>query len=139
MEKLEENLTKCKKILEEWSKTKHLQEMLRLYEQLTLYAVFIGENLSELKKDYNQAYFVRKIEVSHSFLTNRREKISESTSLKQAENDNEELIRRELEAESLTYRLDVFLKQINKTLEMMRSKIAYERSEKDRISLNDIT
>ena len=138
MYQITENINKCKKILQEYSESKSIAEYLQTYEKLSLYSVFLAENLSTLKTDYNRAYYKRKIEVSHSFLNNRAEKISEKTALTKAEVDNESLVKEELESEALAMRLELFLKQINKALEAMRTRISFEKTEKERIRPEDI-
>lgn len=138
MIKIEENINKTKKILEDYQNCKDINTMVELYERLTMYAVFLWENLSELKKDYNMNYYKRKIEISHSFLNNRQEKISERTSLEMANTQNQELIREELESESLVNRLDIFLRQVNKVAEAMRTRISLEKSERNRLIPNEL-
>lgn len=138
MIQIEENINKTKDILVQYQNCKDINTMVELYERLTMYSVFLGENLSELKKDYNMNYYKRKIEISHSFLNNRKEKISERTSLEMANTENEELIREELESESLVNRLDIFLRQVNKVSEAMRTRISLEKQEKNRILPNEI-
>lgn len=133
-----ENLNKCKQLIIEWEKAHHINEYMDLYEKLSLYSVFLAENLSQLKDEYNHAYYARKISVSHSFLTNRAEKIAENTALRKAETEHEQLIHEELESEALAYRLDIFLKQVNKVLDMMRTRISLEKKEMERITPNDI-
>ena len=71
-EKIEKNLKKAKDILIEYEKTTELVAVLQLYKRLSLYSVFLWENLSSLKKDYNISNYTRKIEVSKSYLNKHR-------------------------------------------------------------------
>lgn len=121
-----------------YSNAKSLDEILRLYERLSIESVWIAEILSTLKSEYNRAYYVRKLAISHSFLNNRREKITERQSLEMANEENKEEIESELEWESLAYRVDAFLKQLNKVLESMRTRISYEKNEKSRTMPYDL-
>lgn len=138
MENIETNLNRTKELMVEYEKSVHIQDMFRIYEKLSLYSVFLGENLSELKKQYNKAYFQRKISLSRSFISNRSQKISERTSLEMATESNASLLETELEAEALAYRLETFLRQVNKVMEAMRSRISFEKQEKERLTVNDV-
>ena len=47
-----------------------------------------------------------------------------------ANNENSKLLEQEMESEAIANRLDIFLRQINKVLEAMRSRVSYEKAEK---------
>ena len=47
-----------------------------------------------------------------------------------ANDENSELLEQEMESEAIANRLDIFLRQINKVLEAIRTRISYEKSEK---------
>ncbi|MGB2111224.1 MAG: hypothetical protein ACPHY8_05295 [Patescibacteria group bacterium] len=49
-----------------------------------------------------------------------------------ANTENEELFNQEQEMESLALRLDVFLKQVNRVLQVMSSDISYLKQESNR-------
>jgi len=138
MERIEKNLAKAKELLVKYENAKHIWEYLNIYEKLSLYSVFLWENLSQLKTEYNRSYYRRKIAISHSFLTNRQEKISEKTCLEMANDENSELLEQEMESEAIANRLDIFLRQINKVLEAIRTRISYEKAEKWRITSEDL-
>jgi len=138
-EKVLENIAKTKEILIEYEKTKELVAILNLYKRLSLYSVFLWENLSDLKKQYNTSYYTRKIEVSKSYLHNKKTKITDRQSLEMATTENEELFKQEWDLEALTMRLDTFLKQINKVLMAMSSELSFLKAEANRTNRNDIT
>lgn len=135
---IENNLTKAKEILIEYEKTTELVKVLELYKRLSLYSVFLWENLSDLKKQYNTSYYTRKIEVSKSYLNNKKEKITDRQSLELANTENEELYKQESEFEALAMRLDIFLKQINKVLMCMSSDISFMKGELNRTTKDNI-
>lgn len=138
MSKIESNLQKAKDILIEYEKTTEVAKVLELYKRLSLYSVFLWENLADLKSQYNISNYHRKIEVSKSYLNNKQKKITDRTSLEMANTENEELFNQEQELESLALRLDTFLKQINRVLQAMSSDISYQKQEANRTNRNDI-
>ncbi len=138
MKWIEENLQKAKDILVEYQNTTEVSAILQLYKKLSLYSVFLWENLSSLKKQYNISNYTRKIEVSKSYLNNKAQKITDRTSLEMANTENEELFNQEQEMESLALRLDVFLKQVNRVLQVMSSDISYLKQESNRTNRWDI-
>lgn len=138
MKWIEENLQKAKDILIEYEKTTELVRVLELYKRLSLYSVFLWENLSDLKKQYNTSYYTRKIEVSKSYLNNKKEKITDKQALSLADTENEELYLQESQIEALALRLDIFLKQINKVLMVMSSDVSYLKNEQNRTKSWDL-
>ena len=138
MSKIESNLQKAKDILIEYEKTTEVAKVLELYKRLSLYSVFLWENLSDLKSQYNISNYHRKIEVSKSYLNNKAKKITDRTSLEMANTENEELYKQEQELESLALRLDTFLRQCNKVIEAMRTEISYLKQEANRITSQDL-
>lgn len=132
------NIEKAKQILIDYEKTNELVAILDLYKRLSLYSVFLGENLANLKKQYNTSYYTRKIEVSKSYLNNKKEKITDRQSLELATCENEELFREEWELEALALRLDIFIKQVNVVINAMRTDISFLKSELNRTKSDDI-
>lgn len=139
MSKIHDNLEVASKILKEYESTTELTRILQLYKKLSIYSVFLWENLSDFKSQYNLSNYHRKIEVSKSYLNNKKQKITDRTSLEMANTENEELFFQEQDKESLALRLDTFLKQINKVLMAMSSEISYLKQEANRTNRNDIT
>lgn len=137
-ETIEKNLKVTKQILIDYEKTTEIVQILELYKRLSIYSVFLWENLSDLKKHYNTSYYTRKIEVSKSYLNNKKEKITDRTSLELANTENEELFKQEWEYESIAMRLDIFLKQINRVLSCMSSDISFLKIEMNRTKSNDL-
>lgn len=135
---IDKNIITTKDILVEYEKTTELESVLNLYKRLTLYSVFLWENLSNLKAKYNTSYYTRKIEMSKSYLNNKKRKITDRQSLEMATEENEELYKQESEFESLTIRLEIFLRQVNKVIEAMRTDISYLKQEKNRTNSNDL-
>lgn len=135
---VQDNLQTAKDILEEYENTNELTRVLQLYKRLSIYSVFLWENLSQLKKQYNTSYYTRKIEVSKSYLNNKATKITDKQALSLADIENEELYLQESQTEALTLRLDIFLKQINKVLMAMSSDVSYLKNEKNRTNSSDL-
>lgn len=127
-----------KKIFDEYKENPTIHKLVNIYERLAINLVFLWEEEAKLKKEYNTSYYTRKIQVSHSYLTNKAEKISDKLALTQAETQNEELLKKELEQEALLHRLSLFRQQGNRVLESMRTKISFEKWEMQRTKTDDI-
>lgn len=138
MNKIQENLEVAKSILQEYENTTELTRVLQLYKRLSIYSVFLWENLSQLKKQYNTSYYTRKIEVSKSYLNNKKDKITDKKAVSLADIENEELYIQESQNEALALRLDIFLKQINKVLMAMSSDVSYLKNEHNRTKSSDL-
>lgn len=76
--------------------------------------------------------------MSKSYLNNKKQKITDRQSLELATTENEELYKQESEFESLTMRLEIFVRQVNRVIEAMRTDISYLKQEKNRTNSNDI-
>lgn len=131
-------INKIKKLIIEYEKEQELSNIVNMYEKLALYSIFLAEQLSEYKNSYNSSYYKRRISISHSYINNKAEKITDKLALEKANIENEELLKQELELESITIRLDNFLKQVNKILEAQRTKISYLKSEKERLNKDNL-
>ena len=129
-------IEKIKQILIDYETTQELSKLVNIYEKLALNLVFLWEEASKLKLDYNMKFYNRKINLSHSYLSNKAEKITDWQSLKMAEVTTAEDLKAELEAEAFVVRVENFRSQCNKVLEAMRSRISWEKSEKERTKLD---
>ena len=136
--KTEELIETIKWILQEYWRSDDIDTLHKLWQRLALNLVFLWERLAELKLDYNMKYYNRKISISHSYINNRREKITDRQSLEMANSENKELIKEELEWEALVVRVENFLRQNNRVLDTIRSRASYLKTEKDRLTVNDI-
>jgi len=131
-------LNKIKKLIIEYEKEQELSKIVNLYERLSLYSIFLAEELSKYKTIYNTTYYNRKISISHSYLNNKQEKISDKLAIEKANIENEELFKQELNQESQAIRLDNFLKQVNRVLDAIRTKISYLKVEQERVTKDNI-
>jgi len=138
MKDIAENIQTAKDILNEYENTNEIVRIIDLYKRLSLYSVFLWENLSFLKKQYNSSNFARKIEVSKSYLNNKRKKITDKQALMEADTINEELYKQESDAEALALRLEIFLRQCNKVIEAMRTEISFLKQEANRTTSQDL-
>lgn len=131
-------IEQIKLLIDEYKKEQSVFKLVNVYERLAINLVFLWEEEAKLKQIYNSSYYSRKIAVSHSYISNKMEKMTEQQSIKMAETENEELLKQELENEALLQRLHIFRMQGNKVLEAMRTKISFEKWEMQRVKTDDI-
>lgn len=138
MKDISENIQTAKDIIREYENTTEIVKIIELLKRLSLYSVFLWENLAYLKKQYNSSYFVRKIEVSKSYLNNKAKKITDKQALMEADTINEELYKQESDSEALALRLEIFLRQCNRVIDSMRTEISFLKAEANRTTSSDL-
>ena len=138
MKDIADNIGKAKDIIKEYENTTEIVKIIELLKRLSLYSVFLWENLSYLKKQYNSSYFVRKIEISKSYLNNKKKKITDKQALMEADTINEELYKQESDSEALALRLEIFLRQCNRVIDSMRTEISFLKAEANRTTSSDL-
>ncbi len=133
---MEETLNKIEKIIAWW---KSLQkgyndiDMLLYKEQrLSGYSYYLAEILADSEEDALIAYFWRKINSGKS----KNSFISEGKSAAAAESlsviETEEELLKEVNAKSVSFKANILLRQVNKVLDAIRTRISYLKSEKPR-------
>jgi hypothetical protein len=131
MEKITEEIGK---IVTWYAKTKpnetQLIELLDNIDRLTALLWLYADFVAEAKVEYNRKYFVRKIEVS-------REKMNlVNSGLDMNKAETEAMLAKELEfemeqeAEAVCYKADLLLKQGNRVVDAMRTRISFYKQEK---------
>lgn len=127
--KLIEEIEECVMHYKDNYRNMPLNELHAFQDKLSALAWELGELLSEMKFEYNNAYFIRKIQTSKKVneLTNKGLAVNKAQS--EALERNEEIFQDEIEKEALAYRLDINLKQTNRILESVKQRITTLRKE----------
>jgi hypothetical protein len=124
----ERNSTKCT-----------IEKILNIQDKLSIRGYYLAEQLSEIKKEYNLAYFARKIEFNKA----KKHYIDGGSKIGEAEPkatlDVKDIQEEEVMYESLGYRLEILLRQLNKILDSMAQRISYLKQEKQRVLKQDQT
>jgi hypothetical protein len=105
--------------------------IMELYRRLTGYLWYYSEYVSDAKGDYNQKYFIRKIETIREKSRLVKENLAVNRADIEAMLATEDQFMEEIEAESLSYRADLLLRQGNKVAECMRTHISLLKKERE--------
>jgi hypothetical protein len=97
---------------------------------------YLSEVAADLKYDYNNAYFLRKIEVAKSKQGFMNEGKTASMSEAMSITQNTEYNKVELEKEAHAYKADLMLKSIYCVINSMTQQVAYLRKELDLTAQN---
>ena len=114
--------------------SQNLSGLIALRDRLAINSYRLAQESSEMKRDYNQSYFIRKISINKStqgFITNKKLPKNKAETLSLIE--NEEIYAKEIELESMAYQYDLLLRQVNKILEAMSQRISYLKTEKENV------
>ena len=114
--------------------SQNLSGLIVLRDRLAINSYRLAQESSEMKRDYNQSYFIRKISINKStqgFITNKKLPKNKAETLSLIE--NEEIYAKEIELESMAYQYDLLLRQVNKILEAMAQRISYLKTEKENV------
>ena len=101
-------------------------------DKLSIHSYRLAQMTADSKTIYNGNYFIRKITVNkqqQSMMAIR--KISKAQANLEADILSEELFKKELESEGLTYKYEMLLNQVNKILSAMQQRISYLKTEKN--------
>ena len=112
------------------SGTMGIEALLDVQDQLVTLSWRLAEETAEAKTDYNWSYFTRKIEVKRAqqgMIMNQKMAVNQAAIV--AETENKEKFEIEVRNESICYRLDLLLKQVNKILSAMQQRISYRKDE----------
>jgi hypothetical protein len=113
-------------------KTLSIDRLLDLQTKLSTLAYNLSDIVADYKRDYNKAYYIRKIEVSKQ----KNAIINQGKSAAYADSQAIELtaneLSDELQFEAITVRLDNKLRQVNKILDGLSQRISFLKQEKDR-------
>ena len=100
-------------------------------DKLSIHSYRLAQLTADSKTDYNGNYFIRKITVNkqqQAMISTR--KISKAQANLEADILSEDLFKKELESEGLTYKYEMLLNQVNKVLSAMQQRISYLKTEK---------
>ncbi len=130
---MKQTINKISEIVEFWSGLKrgynNIENLLYMEQKLSGYSYYLAELLSEFKENYNIAYFWRKINTNkrkNAFIgTGKTAAASECMAIEKTEEE----LRKEIDAETIAYKAETLLKQVNKILDSMRTRISYLKDE----------
>jgi hypothetical protein len=125
-------INKAIKRYEEVYQNATIDELISVLDYLSINSYYLAQLSADLKQSYNTSYYIRKINISksvHSIINNS--KISKAQAQIQADCENEDLIKQENENEAMSFRVDLLLRQVNRILDTIRTKISYLKSEKE--------
>jgi len=107
----------------------NIENILYMEQKLSGHSYRLAELLSEFKESYNVAYFWRKINTNkrkNAFIgAGKSAAASESLAIEKTEEE----LRKEIDVESIAYKAETLLKQVNKILDSMRTRISYLKQE----------
>ena len=133
MKDLDETLLKIHELLHDYVKnntTNSIDYLLDIQDKLCIWGMRLAEITADCKTTYNYQYFIRKIHVSKQI----QNLIKQGTRIGQASNsaiaDNEEVFNAEQESESIAYKADLILKQLNKSLSAIQQRISHLKYER---------
>jgi len=109
-----------------------IEKLLKLQDNLAIRSYFLADQLGGIKTEYNHAYFSRKIEFNKAkagFLNNK--KMTLGASEMEAILDVEDIQRKEIELESLGYKLELLLRQVNRVIQATQQRISFLKQEKE--------
>jgi len=101
------------------------------YKKITGYLWYFAEHVASTKGEYNQAYFMRKIETIREKDRLVKMKMAVNKADIEAMLSTEDQFMIEIEAETIAYKADLLLKQGNKVADCMRTHISLLKTEKD--------
>ena len=124
-------ISKIDEIVKWYAKAKPTPEqIIEAYKKLTGYLWFFAEIVADAKDEYNNKYYMRRIETARSKHNLIKTGLAVAKADVEAMLENEEIYNIELEAESIVHRADILLKQGNRVAECMRTEISFLKQEK---------
>lgn len=129
---LDQTLKKIEELLSEYMNIRNsgnITALLDVQDKIAIWGMRLAELSADYMTSYNYQYFIRKINVSKKKmqLIKLGNKIGASDA--QAMVDNEEVMNVEQENESIAYKADLILKQLNKTLSSIQQRISFMKQE----------
>ena len=127
---MEENIKKINEVII-WYNTNNpdASQILEAMKRLSGYLWYFAEIVSNCKRDYNEKYFIRRLEIEKSKQVLIKSGLAVNRSSSQAVIDNEDIYRTETEAESVAVKADILLKQGNRVLDIMRTDLSFKKTE----------
>lgn len=110
----------------------NIEYLLYTQQKLSGYSYNLASDLADFKRDYNVAYFWRKINVNKRKNAFIATKMSATAAESLAVEKCEEELRKELDAETTAFRAETLLKQISNILSSLTQRISYLKKEQER-------
>ena len=114
----------------------NIEDLLRLSDKLSILSVNVASMTAQADGHFLRAYFNRKCHFANRKLhwidTGNSATVSQEIVLQ--EQEYKALKEEELDAEILTRRLELMLKQTNKVLDSLRQRISFEKMEMQRMN-----
>ena len=105
-------------------------QIIETMKKLNGYLWFFAEIVAMAKDEYNNKYYIRKIETARTKMNLIKTGLTVSKADVEAMLENEDIYMVEMEAESLVYRADLLLRQGNRVAECMRSELSLMKQER---------
>ena len=129
---LEEITTKIQGYIKEYSQIRdsgNISLLLNVKDNICAWSFRFAELTADIKIDYNDAYFIRRINVAKS----KQALINKGSAIGKADVDsmieNEEAYKAEQEYESLSYKADLMLRQTNVIIRAIEQRVSYLKFE----------
>jgi hypothetical protein len=110
--------------------TTTIERLLKAKDRLAVDSFYLAEQAAEMKLEYNQAYFQRKIEVCRV----KQGLINDGLAVNKADIhsiiETEGLFNAEMLREASAYKMDLLIRQVNITIRAIEQRISYMKQEK---------
>lgn len=137
MTDLTETISKLQELIKEYNTVRgsgSIGYLLDIKDQICMWSFRFAELAADLKMDYNQKYFIRKIAVSKT----KHALIRNGTTIGKAESESiiehEVEYRAEQEIEGLSYKADIMLRQTNVIIRAMEQRISHLKFEANKLT-----
>lgn len=108
-----------------------ITDLLDKQDKLAIWACNLGEFTGELFDTFNNNMFIRKFSIAKKSLDLQKANLTISRADKEALIDNEDIYKKEIEMQGEANKADILLRQTNRVLDTMRTRISYLKSEKE--------
>lgn len=137
MKDLQEITTKIQGYIKEYNSIRNsgnISLILDIKDNICGWSFRFAELTADIKIDYNDAYFIRRINVAKS----KQALINKGSAIGKADVDsmieNEEAYKAEQEYESLSYKADLMLRQTNVIIRSMEQRISWLKIENSKLN-----
>lgn len=111
--------------------TMSINELLDIQDKVSIHSYRLAEMAAEAKTDYNTNFFTRKITINRQMQSLINAKISKAAAQVQAESSKvgAEMMESEMQSESLAFKYDLLLNQVNKILSAIAQRVSFLKQE----------
>ncbi len=106
-----------------------IDSLLQQRDELATLSFRLAEISSNSKRDYNGAYFIRKVNIARNIQELQKQGMSYNKADAESLIKNEKFYRNEILKEAEAYKMDLLLKQCNKVLDAMSQRISYMKQD----------